>query len=144
MKKELRFLRVMGAAFAALMMLVVHVSLVCAAAKTFSATGEYTMSDYETPEVAEQRAFAYAKQRAAEQAGVYIASYTKSTGAQISEDKVSMLAGTLLEVKRREKRMEKTATGDIHILVEITADVDASAIDRALNRMQEDKFETIR
>ena len=55
----------MGAAFAALMMLVAQASMVCAAAKTFSATGEYTMSDYETPEVAEQRALAYAQQRAA-------------------------------------------------------------------------------
>ncbi|MBR1761157.1 MAG: tetratricopeptide repeat protein [Schwartzia sp.] len=139
MKKELRFLRVMGAAFVALMMLTAQVSMVCAAAKTFSATGEYTMSDYETPEVAEQRAFAYAQQRAAEQAGVYIASYTKSINAQISEDKVNLLAGTLLEVKRREKRMEKTASGDIHIFVEITADVDTSAIDQAMNRMQEDR-----
>ena len=81
MKRKRGFLRVISAAFAALMMLVAQASMVCAAAKTFSATGEYTMSDYETPEVAEQRALAYAQQRAAEQAGVYIASYTKSTGA---------------------------------------------------------------
>lgn len=64
-----------------------------AAVQTFHAKGEYTMSDYETPSVAEERAFAYAKRSAAEQAGVYVASYTKSTGAQISEDRVNNVGG---------------------------------------------------
>ena len=35
------------------------------------------MSDYETPAVVEQRALAYAKQRAAEQAGAYVETYTR-------------------------------------------------------------------
>ena len=137
MKKRLWLRRFMGAALALLAAIFAQIPAAQAAAKTFTAVGEYTMSDYETPDVAEQRAFAYAKQRAAEEAGVYVTSYTKSVGAQISEDQVNLLAGTLLQVKSREKRMERTATGDIHIIVEISADVDTAAIDEALARMQE-------
>lgn len=110
-----------------------------AAVQTFHAKGEYTMSDYETPEVAEQRAFAYAKQSAAEQAGVYVASYTKSINAQISEDRVNMLAGTLLNVKNKTARKEAMPNGDVHIIVEIVADMDTSEIDNSLREAREDR-----
>ena len=58
-------------------MVLIVMPLTSAEKKIFHGTGEYTMSDYETPAVAEQRALTYAKQRAAEQAGVYVDSYTK-------------------------------------------------------------------
>lgn len=50
-----------------------------AATGTFSASGEYTMSDYDTPEIAELHALDYAKQNAAEQAGVYLESYSRTS-----------------------------------------------------------------
>ena len=45
--------------------------------KTYTGTGEYIMSDFETPEVAKQRAKVYAERNAQEQAGVYVNSYSK-------------------------------------------------------------------
>ena len=113
-----------------------------AAVQTFHAKGEYTMSDYETPEVAEQRAFAYAKQSAAEQAGVYVASYTKSINAQISEDRINMMAGTLLNVKNKTARKEAMPNGDVHIIVEMDADVNTSDIDKSLRDEKDNRLNT--
>ncbi len=45
---------------------------------TFSANGEYLMSDYNTPEIAELRALDYARRNAAEQARIYLESYLRS------------------------------------------------------------------
>ena len=48
-----------------------------AAVGTFSATGEYNMTDFDTPEIAEQIALDFARQNAAEQAGVYLENYSR-------------------------------------------------------------------
>ena len=49
-------------------------------------TGEYMMSDFETPAIAKQRAKQYAEQNAQEQAGVYVNSYTKVENMQVTSD----------------------------------------------------------
>ena len=77
------------------------------AAKTISAKGEYTMSDYETPEFAEERAFDYACQSAMEQIGVHVASYTRTKGldalmATLSRES-SKRTSTALDAFRRLK-----------------------------------------
>ncbi len=74
MKKRIFVWKIMISMF---LMVLIVMPLTSAEKKIFHGTGEYTMSDYETPAVAEQRALTYAKQRAAEQAGVYVDSYTK-------------------------------------------------------------------
>ena len=45
--------------------------------KPYNGVGEYIMSDFETPDVAKQRAKLYAERNAQEQAGVYIKSYSR-------------------------------------------------------------------
>jgi len=100
--------------------------------QTFSAIGEYTMSDYETPEVAEQRAIAYAKQRAAEQAGVYVETYTRMEKMQLTEDVVKSITGGVMEVTSKKTSKKALQTGDIRIIAEITAKVDTQDIERSL------------
>ena len=55
--------------------------------KDFHGTGEYTMSKYETPAVAEERAVQEAERDALEQAGVYVESYTKSPSSRTASSK---------------------------------------------------------
>ena len=110
-----------------------------AAIQTFSAMGEYTMSDYETPQVAEQRAISYARQRAAEQAGVYVASYTKTENLQVTEDDVKSIASTSLEITEQRTYKEALPNGDVHIKAEIVAKVDTTHLDRMLKTQNEER-----
>ena len=56
--------------------------------KTYTGTGEYIMSDFETPEVAKQRAKVYAERNAQEQAGVYVNSYSKMENFNLVADEI--------------------------------------------------------
>ena len=56
--------------------------------KSYDGVGEYIMSDFETPDVAKQRAKVYAERNAQEKAGVYIKSYTKTENLQLVDDEI--------------------------------------------------------
>ena len=66
--------------------------------KTYTGVGEYLMSDFETPEVAKQRAKARAEQNAQEQAGVYVTGYTKVNNMQVTEDEVIVITNGIMSV----------------------------------------------
>lgn len=54
-----------------------------ASAEIYTADGEYTMSKYETVDIAEQRAIKDAMRHAQEQAGIYIESYSRMKNFQL-------------------------------------------------------------
>lgn len=66
--------------------------------KTYTGEGEYLMSDYETPEIAKQRAKVYAERNAQEQAGVYLQSYSKMENFELVEDEVLTITGGILKI----------------------------------------------
>ncbi len=113
--------------------LIYTISVVSAGKKTFHGTGEYTMSDYETPAVAEQRALSYAKQRAAEQAGAYVETYTHMEKVQVAEDRVSVLTIGAMEIISQNTEKKALSNGDVRIVANIIAEVDTSYIDKALS-----------
>ena len=86
-----------------------------AAKQTFNATGEYTMSDYENPSIAEQRAIDYAMRSAAEQAGVYIKTYTRSSGSQIAEDEVKAMVSRNIKLVSKQLDRKILTENDIRI-----------------------------
>ena len=63
-------------------LLIIFQTVGLAATGTFSAHGEYLMSDYDTPEIAEEIALDFAKQNAAEQAGIYLENYSRSIDSE--------------------------------------------------------------
>ena len=65
---------------------------------TYEGTGEYIMSDFETPDVAKQRAKVRAEQHAVEQAGVYVKSYTKTVNHMVEADEVTTIANTIIKI----------------------------------------------
>ena len=107
-------------------------AMVSAELHTVSAVGEYTMSDYEEPQIAEQRALDYARRNAAEQAGVYIESYTKTKNMQISEDEVNAIASSKINVISKNVSRELDAENNIRIRIGITATVDTVDVDEVL------------
>lgn len=103
------------------------------------ADGEYTMSDVETVEIAQDRALNYAMQSAIEQAGVYVESYTKVINASVAQDEITVISSHVVKVI--EKRFEKSidSNNNIHIIVHIRAEVDTDDFRRALNKMAENR-----
>lgn len=68
-----------------------------ASAEIYTADGEYTMSKYETVDIAEQRAIKDAMRHAQEQAGIYIESYSRMKNFQLLEDEVITIASGVLK-----------------------------------------------
>ena len=115
-----------------------------ASVKEFSAIGEYTMSDYETPAIADERALAYAVRNAVEKAGVYVESYTHAEKMTVTEDTVEAITNTVLQVKNKVTKKITTESGDVRILVEITVQVDTASIENILRDKVEKRQEMTR
>ena len=75
----------LGINFIASLLAVSIFSSACSAElKSFDGTGTYTMSSFETMNVAEQRAIQAAERDALEKAGVYVSSYTKNENLEVT------------------------------------------------------------
>lgn len=85
-----------------------------AATGTFSANGEYLMSDYDTPEIAEEIALDFAKQSAAEQAGVYLESYSRSVNFELEADEIKTVASSKVEVLEKISAANSNATAEFY------------------------------
>ena len=114
-----------------------------AATKTFSTSGEYLMSDYDTPEIAEEIALNFAKQSAAEQAGMYLESYSRSVNFKMEVDEIKTVASSKVEVL--EKNISRTSQSDGRILIraDIRATVDTSALDNFLKKAHDERQRAI-
>ncbi len=66
--------------------------------QTYTGVGEYIMSDFETPEIAKQRAKQYAERNAQEQAGVYVSSYSRVENFKLAEDEIITMTNGILSV----------------------------------------------
>ena len=66
--------------------------------KTYEAVGEYYMSDFETFDVAQQRAKKRAEQAACEQASVFVKSYSRSVNSKLVEDEIIAMTSGILKV----------------------------------------------
>lgn len=107
-------------------------STVYAEKKLYHGYGEYTMSEYETPQIAEQRALAYAKRNILEQVGVYVKTYTRMQNMQITEDEVYIAVGRVLNTIKRDTRKNIQTGGEVHIEANMTAEVDIEEINNII------------
>ena len=107
---------------------------------TYEGKGEYIMSDFETPDIAKQRAKVRAEQHAAEQAGVYVTSYTKTVNHVVEADEVTAIANTIMKVVDEKYTITPTNDngGGFQVLVIIKATVDSDKIDDCLKRKNDD------
>ena len=94
-----------------------------AAPQQISAEGEYHIGDRDTREDAKQAALADAKRKIAEQAGVFIESYTEVNNFQVSQDQIKIFTKALMKIKS--ERVEFTENGTTcHAYVTAVIDVD--------------------
>ncbi len=66
--------------------------------KTYDGVGEYIMSDFETPDIAKERAKQRAEQAAQEQAGVYVQSFTEVKNAMVTQDEIITMTNGIMQV----------------------------------------------
>lgn len=109
--------------------------------RDYEGVGHYVMSDFETPDVAKQRAKSRAEQSAIEQAGVYVRSYTKTLNAQIVEDEIVTIAGGIIKIKETKYHMEPLSDegGSFQITATVIATINTDEVQKWLNRDSKDK-----
>ena len=108
-------------------------SIAHAEIKNYSGTGEYIMSEYETIDVAKQRAKQKAARNAQEQAGVFVSSYTKIKNHQVSEDEIIAITNGILKIFDVQENLIPQDEGkNILIQVTIKASIDSDKIKKIL------------
>ena len=108
-------------------------SIASAEVKTYNGTGEYIMSEFETLDIAKQRAKQKAERHAQEQAGVYVSSYTKVKNAQVSEDEIITITSGIMNVVDVDYEVTPLDKGkSIHIVAKIKANIDTDDINKWL------------
>ena len=108
-----------------------------AAVENFSASGEYLMSDFDTPEIAEQIALDFAKQNAAEQAGIYLEGYSKLQNFNLVEDEIKTVATSKVEVTQKNISREMLSNGRILLRADIQANVNTDELDEFIKMTRE-------
>jgi tetratricopeptide (TPR) repeat protein len=104
------------------------------------ADGEYVMGAGETMEVAEEKAKKSAMQKAAEQAGAFVKSYTKVKNLALESDVIEVIANHSMKVDILEKK--KTVLGDVDAIrfyVKIRATLTEEEIEANLKKVREDQ-----
>jgi len=122
--------------------LVLHVVALClpivilAETKTITAEAIYTMGDGETPAFAESMVLLKAKQRALEEAGTYVQSYTHVRNLDVTVDEIKTIAGGILEVSVIEKKRELLKEGGERFYTRIRALVTTDRIEDLARRIK--------
>lgn len=104
--------------------------------QTITSTGEYTMGEGETMPVAKERALAEAVKSAAEQAGVYVESYSRTSNLVLTKDEVNVLARGMVEVLDKHYDEPKYSGSACYLRVTITARVDTGNIEALRSVLQ--------
>ena len=104
--------------------------------QTITASGEYTMAEGETMPVAKERALAEAIKSAAEQAGIYIESYGRTSNVVLSEDEVNILSRGIVEVLNKQYDEPRYFGNTCYLRVTITAMVNTDNIEALRQRFQ--------
>ena len=120
------------------------VSIAHAEIKTYTGIGEYVMSDFETPDIAKQRAKQYAERNAQEQAGVYVNSYTKVENLQITEDEIITMTNGILSVTDVKYDIVPLVDyGGIVYRATIQANIDTSKVDEWIAKGANERSELV-
>ena len=107
-------------------------STVNAEVKTYSGVGEYLMSDFETFDVAQQRAKQRAEQNACEQAGVYVESRTEVQNAQVTKDEIITITSSILKIVDVQFKREFVDDNTTRIRATVQAQIDSEDINKWL------------
>lgn len=107
--------------------------------KIYEGIGEYYMSDFETPNIAQQRAKQRAEQNACEQAGVYVRSYSLTRNFELKEDIIETMTNGILKIIDVQYHRENFDNNTTLIRARIRAQIDDVDILRWLEKDEKEK-----
>ena len=79
-------------------LLLLNAEIVGAATKIFVGEGKYAMSDFENPEIAQQRAIQLAKQDAQNKSVAYLMDFSQSVNVQLTLDENSAITNNAMKI----------------------------------------------
>lgn len=100
----------------------------------YDGVGEYIMSDFETPDVAKQRAKLYAERNAQEQAGIYIKSYSRMENLKLVEDEIIAMTSGILKIVNVDYEIVPIEHGGIMYRAKILASIDTDKVNEWINQ----------
>ncbi len=100
--------------------------------RTYEGVGEYIMSDFETPDMAKQRAKERAEKAAQEMAGVFVKSNVKVVNKQLQSEEIEVLTAGVMQIKAVDYETFLGEGGGLLIRAKVTADIDTNKIDEKL------------
>lgn len=102
---------------------------------TCTGSDEYIMSEFETIDIAKQRAKQKAERAAQEQAGVFVESSVDVVNMMVTKDEIHTMTAGILHVKDVQYQLTPLADGkSLIVKATVTADVDTTDITNWLNR----------
>lgn len=112
-----------------------HALPASAETRTLTAEATYSMGDGETPSLAESMVFQKAKQRALEEAGTYVESYTHVRNLELTVDEIKTIAGGVMKTEIVEQNRALEGSG-MRFYVKIRALVTTDKIEDLARRKQ--------
>ena len=110
-------------------------STVNAEVKTYEGSDEYIMSEFETIDIAKQRAKQKAERAAQEKAGVFIESNTEVVNMMVTKDEIRTMTGGILKIVDVQYDLKPLADGkSLIVRATVKADIDSDDINKWLNR----------
>ena len=108
--------------------------------KTYEGTDEYIMSEFETIDIAKQRAKQKAERAAQEKAGVYISSYTETKNLMLVKDEVVAIACGIISVTdvHYDVTPLENANGFL-IRATVKANIDTDDVNKYLDKSTQEK-----
>ena len=103
--------------------------------KTYEGSDEYIMSEFETIDIAKQRAKQKAERVAQERAGVFIESKTAVNNMIVTKDEIVTMSGGILKIVDVQYQLTPLADGkSLIVRATVKADIDSDDITKWLNR----------
>lgn len=110
--------------------------------RTYEGVGEYVMSDFETPDIAKQRAKQRAEVAAQEQAGIFVKSNMKVVNAQMQSDEIETMTAGIMKVHSVTYDVRPDAAGFV-FTSKVMVDIDTDEIDKWLAENADSKAELV-
>ena len=120
------------------------ISPVDAEVRTYEGSDEYIMSEFETIDIAKQRAKQKAERAAQEKAGVFVESNTEVVNMMVTKDEIITMTGGILKVVDVQYQLTPLADGkSLIVRATVKADIDSDDINKWLNRGTGERSELV-
>ena len=122
----------------------IFMPIVNAEIQTYEGTDEYIMSEFETLDIAKQRAKQKAERSAQEKAGVFVESNTEVVNMIVTKDEIFTMTCGILKVVDVQYQLTPLDDGkSLIVKATVKAEIDSDDVDKWLERGQEERSDLV-